>query len=506
MITVPGAAAAGAYSATLTVRNSTTGCLSATQPITVTIVPSPTITIGPNPSACVGSTTANLSYSATTATPNQYSINFNAAAEAQGFVDVVNAALPATPIVITVPAAAVAGTYSATLSVLNSVTGCNSTPQNISVTIVANPSISLGANPSVCIGSTTANLGYTATTGSPNQYSIDFDAAAQAQGFTDVVNVALAVSPIVITVPGAAAVGTYNGTLTVLNTVTGCVSTSQPVSVTINNTPTITLGANPSVCEGDVVAPLPYSATTATPNQYSINFDAAAEAEGFVDVVNAALTATPISITVPGGAGAGVYNATITVRNSASSCVSTSQPITVTINALPSISGIVVGSVCAGSTTTNLNYTTTTGAPNQYSIDFDATAEAQGFVDVVNSPLTASPVAIAIPAAAISGNYNATWSLSAIVHGSCPSSSIPITITILANPTVTLGPNPSVCAGSTTAALAYTATTGSPNQYSINFNAAAEAQGFADVECRLPASPISITVPGRCRTALITLL
>ena len=40
----------------------------------------------PNPSVCVGSTSANLTYSATTATPDQYSINFNAAAEAQGLL------------------------------------------------------------------------------------------------------------------------------------------------------------------------------------------------------------------------------------------------------------------------------------------------------------------------------------------------------------------------------------------------------------------------------------
>ena len=495
VITVPGAAAAGAYNANLTVRNSTTGCISSTQPITINIVPSPTITIGPNPSVCVGTTTANLTYSATTASPNQYSLNFNGTAEAQGFVDVLNAALPATPIMITVPAAAAAGTYTATLSVLNTVTGCSSGTQNVSVTITANPTISLGANPSVCIGAITANLGYTATTGSPNQYSIDFDAAAQAQGFTDVVNAALPASPIVVTIPGAAVAGTYNGTLTVLNSVTGCASISQPVTVTINNTPTITLGANPSVCEGDVAASLPYSATTASPNQYSINFDAAAEAEGFVDVVNAALGATPISIPVPGGAGAGVYNATITVRNSSSSCQSVAQPITVTINALPSISGIVVGSVCAGSTSTNLNYTTTTGAPNQYSIDFDATAEAQGFVDVVNSVLPASPVTIVIPALAGAGNYNALVTVNNS-SAACPSSSVPITITILANPTITLGPNPSVCAGTTTASLVYTATTGSPNQYSINFDAAAEAQGFADVTAvALPASPISIAVP-----------
>ena len=495
-LTVPGAAVAGTYNATLTVRSSATGCVSVSSPISVTIAGSPTITLGANPSVCIGTATANLGYSATTGSPDQYSINFNAAAEAQGFVDIVNAALPATPIVITVPGAAVAGTYNGTLTARNSVTGCASASQPISVTIVSTPTITLSANPSVCVGSPAANLGYTATTGTPNQYSIDFNAAAEAQGFVDVVNAALPATPIVITIPGPAVAGTYNGTLTVRNAVTGCSSTSQPVSVTINSTPTITLGPNPTVCIGSLTAALAYSATTGTPNQYNINFDAAAEAQGFVDVVNAALPATPISITVPGAAVAGTYNATITVRIGASSCSSTSQPIAITISPISTISGIVVGSICAGSTSTNLNYTTTTGSPNQYSIDFDATAEAQGFVDVVNNVLPTSPISITIPASAISGDYNANFTVTNSLTG-CPSTSVPITITILPNPSITLGANPLVCTGSPTANLNYTATTGSPNQYSINFNPAAEAQGFVDVvNAALPASPIVITIPG----------
>ena len=323
---VPGAALAGTYNGTLTIRNSATGCTSAAQAISVTIIANPTITLGANPAVCIGSATANLTYSATTGSPNQYSIDFDAAAEAQGFVDIANAALGASPIVITVPGAAVAGTYNGTLTVLNTVTGCVSSSQAISVTINPEPTITLGANPSVCLGSATANLSYAGTTGSPNQYSIDFNAAAEAQGFVDVVNAALPATPISIVVPGAAVAGTYNATITVRNSVTGCVGVASPISVTINPTPTIVLGANPSVCSGTTTANLGYGATTGSPDQYSIDFNAAAEAQGFVDVVNAALPATPISIVVPGAAIAGTYNATLTIRNSVTGCTSAFRP------------------------------------------------------------------------------------------------------------------------------------------------------------------------------------
>src|SRR5690606_304215 len=115
--------------------------------VTINTIPSPTITLGANPGVCLGELTASLTYSATTGTPDQYSINFDAAAEAQGFTDVVNAALPASPISIVIPGGAVAGVYDATISVQNTTTGCSSTPTPISVTVNANPTITLGANP-----------------------------------------------------------------------------------------------------------------------------------------------------------------------------------------------------------------------------------------------------------------------------------------------------------------------------------------------------------------------
>ncbi|MDH4297599.1 MAG: SprB repeat-containing protein, partial [Cyclobacteriaceae bacterium] len=122
----------------------------------------------------------------------------------------------------------------------------------------------------VCEGTTNTNLTYTSTTGSPNQYSIDFDAAAEAQGFVDIVNAALPVSPVGISVPGGAAAGSYNGNLTVVNSGIGCVSLPQAISVTVNLIPTISLGVNPAVCIGSATADLGYVGTTGSPDQYSI--------------------------------------------------------------------------------------------------------------------------------------------------------------------------------------------------------------------------------------------
>ncbi|NLD62624.1 MAG: hypothetical protein GX646_01880, partial [Bacteroidales bacterium] len=60
--------------------------------------------------------------------------------------------------------------------------------------------------------------------------------------------------------------------------------------------------------------------------------------------------------------------------------------------------------------------------------------------------------------------------------------------------TIDLGPNPSVCQGTTVANLTYSSTTG--DRYRIEFDPFAQAQLFTDVPITtLPASPIEIIVP-----------
>jgi predicted CxxxxCH...CXXCH cytochrome family protein len=505
----PGGAGGGAYG-----RNNL-GAAGANGQIklTYTVSATPTITLGANPSVVEGTTSANLPYSATTNSPDQYSINYDATAEGQGFVDVNLTSLPASPIVLTVPGAAAVDTYNGTLTVRNSGTGEVSGNYAITVTVTAAaspPTITLGANPSVTQGGTTGNLPYTATTNSPDQYSIDYDGTAEGQGFTDVSLAALTASPIVLTVPGAAAPATYNGTLTVKNSGTGLTSGNYPISVTITpGTPTITItDANPSVVQGTTSANVPYSATTFSPDQYSINYDGNAEGQGFVDVNLTSLPASPIVLTVPGAAAVDTYNGTLTVRNSGTGEVSGNYAITVTVTAAASPPTITLGanpSVTQGGTTGNLPYTATTNSPDQYSIDYDGTAEGQGFTDVSLAALTASPIVLTVPGVAAPATYNGTLTVknssTGLTSGSYP---ITVTITTAANPpTITLGTNPTVCQGTTTANLTYSSITENPDQYSINFDATANAAGFVDITNNaLPASPISISVPGGAPAAV----
>ena len=121
---------------------------------------------------------------------------------------------------------------------------CTST-NSISTSINTLPTITLGSTTPVCNGGTSSSLSYTATTGSPNQYTIDYDATANGQGFIDVTTfTSLPSSPISLVVPTGATPGTYNGTIIVKNSTTGCQSTAYAFTVTINSP--VLIGTQPS--------------------------------------------------------------------------------------------------------------------------------------------------------------------------------------------------------------------------------------------------------------------
>ena len=98
----------------------------------------PTITINPvTPPVCFSplAQTTTLSYSATTNAPTLYSITWNAA-PANSFVTVTNAPLPASPIIINIPAGTPAGVYTGNLTVANA-GGCSSCVKTFTVTVQA---------------------------------------------------------------------------------------------------------------------------------------------------------------------------------------------------------------------------------------------------------------------------------------------------------------------------------------------------------------------------------
>jgi hypothetical protein len=107
------------------------------------------------------------------------------------------------------------------------------------------------------------------------------------------------------------------GTVTTLNPIP-IGSTIHPMYYTLGSVsqvkPSIILGIPEPVCQCTSPAYLPYISVNGNPTQYSIDFDNAANTEGFADVPWSALPASPIAITVPAGADPGIYSGVIRVR------------------------------------------------------------------------------------------------------------------------------------------------------------------------------------------------
>ena len=137
-------------------------------------------------------------------------------------------------------------------------------------------------------------------------------------------------------------------------------------SVVTCTAPTITLGTVSAVCPSATSFSLPYTATTGSPNTYSLTTGVSA-LPSFVAVTNAALGSSPLSITIPATA-AGTYNFNLTVTNSTTGCVSAVVPFTLTVNPIPTVTAnsptIVYG-------TSSVNFTATvSGTSNSGDVQF----------------------------------------------------------------------------------------------------------------------------------------
>ncbi|MDQ1167890.1 T9SS sorting signal type C domain-containing protein [Flavobacterium sp. SORGH_AS_0622] len=468
-INVPANTAPGTYTGVMTILTSN-GC-SFNQNISLTINANPTITTtGTLTAVCqrASAQLASLTYTATNNSPISYSIDWATLTD-QGTTAFVFAAGGGTINTINVPANTAPGTYTGVMTILTS-NGC-SFNQNISLTINANPTITTtGTLTAVCqINSAQlASLTYTATTNSPISYSIDW-ATLTDQGTTAFVFAAGGGTINTINVPANTAPGTYTGVMTIL-TSNGC-SFNQNISLTINANPTITTtGTLTAVCQSNSaqLASLTYTATTNSPISYSIDWATLTD-QGTTAFAFAAGGGSINTINVPANTAPGTYTGTMTILTS-NGC-SFNQNISLTINALPTIttSGTLTA-VCQSNSAqlASLTYTATTNSPISYSIDW-ATLTDQGTTAFAFAAGGGTINTINVPANTAPGTYTGTMTI--LTSNGC-SATQSVSLTVNGSPTIsTSGIFAAVCqsASAQTTTLNYNSTTGSPINYAIDW-------------------------------------
>ena len=457
-IAVPAGAAAGTYTGTLTVKNANGG-ISTGSNFTVTINETPTITSdGVFSLICANGSSqiATLFYIASSGNPTSYAIDWNSTANAAFLPDI-----PDTPnvfdptgskIQIEIPANVLPGTYNGSLIVKN---GSCSSAYSVTITIIEQ---AIGGT---VTGGTTINSGETSGlltlsghTGTVVKWQ---SSVSPFTTWVDIANTDTTYTSEVLTETTQFRAVVRNGFCPVVN--------SAATTVTVEALPTVDVIAVTSVCSSaaEQETDLIYE-TTGSPLTYSIVWDSS-PANNFAAVIDEQLfggTLPIIHITVPAGTAAGTYTGTLTVKNG-SGGISTGSNFTVTINEVPKITAIPrFSSQCVGSQISGLAYSSTSGSPTSYAVDWDSTANAAFLEDIPDTPhlFTSTPntFQIGISVNALPGTYQG----SLILKNEFCSSAYPMSITIYA-PTVggTVTGGTTITSGNTSGLLTLSGHTGS---------------------------------------------
>ncbi|WP_201739479.1 IgGFc-binding protein, partial [Dokdonia sinensis] len=301
---------------------------------TITVNETPDATTN-DPEVCAGVTSAPIIVTPNSGVPVNYTIDYDPIAEGQGFADVGAGTLPM-PVTLTmaeytIPSTANPGVYNGILTYYDAA-GCTGT-DSFTITIFENPEASTN-DATVCQGVTSEEITITPISGMPQNYSIDYDAVAEAQGFVDVASVTMPdpITGAMYVIPAAGLPGTYNGILTYIDA-NGCQGTDD-FTITINENPEAETN-DTSVCQGETSTPINVTPSTGTPISYFIDYDAFAEGEGFVDA-GTAMAPLPLAganYVIPALGAVGDYNGTITYLD-ANGCSGT-DTFTITIDRQP---------------------------------------------------------------------------------------------------------------------------------------------------------------------------
>ena len=343
-----------------------------------------------------------------------------------------------------------------TITTTSTGTGCSGTAQ-VTVNVITPPSIVLGANPTVCQSTTTAPLPYSSPVGSPDQYSIDYNAAANAAGFADFGFIALPGSPIILTVPAGAAPATYNGTLTVRNSAGGCNGAAIPFSVTVTPGATVVAGPTITACQSATPAAITLAGASfggsATSAAWSITNLNPANGGNDGTLSSTAQTGTPATVTYTPPAN---YTGTVTLTlttNAPGGCPAASQTRQIIISPQPTVTPGPALAACQSATPVAI---TLTGASVGGGAATGAWSITSGGGVLSSTAQTATPATVTYtPAAGFTGTVTLTLTTDDPA-GPCGPISATRTINVSPAPTAVAGGPNTVCQSATPAAITLT--------------------------------------------------
>jgi phosphodiesterase/alkaline phosphatase D-like protein len=201
------------------------------------------------------------------------------------------------------------------------------------------------------------------------------------------------------------------GSYRVIATGPGGCATAMNGADTIRQTPTITPGTMPGICQGTLSQSIGYAPATGSPTTYSIDWSSAANTAGFTDITDAAL-GTSIDYTIPASGAVGLFTGTITVSNGY--CVSAGYSTTLTVYATPTMTMTDTIAPCygyagsiefSGPDSATVNYRVNGGALNHFTFSGTTYSLSTG---VLTTPVTYQIVSASNPVCATTYNDTVT--------------------------------------------------------------------------------------------------
>jgi hypothetical protein len=335
-----------------------------------------------------------------------------------------------TTVGVRLSATASAGTYTGTLNIASSRALADLTISMPSSTVTSIPTVNaITGTLSTCIGGT--NTLTSTTTG-----------GTWASGTTGIASIG-ATTGIVQGVASGNATITY----TVASGVNSACTNSTTAVVIVNALPTATAGAIATVLSNATSFSIPLSATTGTPDQYSIINTGTPALTSFSAVSAGTISGSSIIVTLPATKTAGSYGFSLRVKKSTTGCESAASSITLAVAKIVTTGTISAFTTCIGTASASQSFTVTSSdltnnltitAPSGYEVS--RTSSTSGYKDTVilaqsSGSIAATAIYVRIKASATSsnsGNISLVSSGSTTVNITIPSS------TINALPTVTV--------------------------------------------------------------------
>lgn len=319
----------------------------------------------------------------------------------------------------------------ATIIVSSGIGGCAGTSDTVQIVVNPSPDMVAVSNQTIC--------------NADNTTAINFSGSVAGTSFAwtnDNTSIGLAASgngdiaPFTVTNNGSSVV---TATISVTPTANGCNALPQSFTITVNPDNTVSAASvNPTVCQGSTMPTITHTTTGATGIGTPTGLPSGLSASWAGNTIT--ITGTPTSH--------GVYTYSIPLTGG---CANINATGTITVNELPTVNPVADQSICTGGSTTAINFTGSSVAGTTYTWTTDNTAV--GMAPGGTGDISSFSV-INTGTSPISANITVVPSANG-----CTGSPETFTITVNPLPQANSPAHQTVCNGSSTQGVTFTANT-----------------------------------------------